>query len=174
MKKESNPQISLMHWMFEDIRKITLDGVSHLTKEQLFTPPIEGEYPIGAYLMHFAECDLGWLQTISGQKVPDEIKKRSYYSAWFDVPKEDFNPPKEPLEVKEYIDVITLTRNMFLDHVLTLSDKELDEIVSWKGYTGQEQSASKKWIIYHLLEHEAHTRGQIFMLIRKAGWKKSK
>jgi uncharacterized damage-inducible protein DinB len=170
---ESNPQTALLKWMFEDVRKITLEGVTHLTKEQLFIPPIAGEYPIGAYLMHLAECDLGWLQTLSGKKVPDEIKKRSYYSAWFDVPKEDFNPPKEPLEINEYLDVITLTRNMFLDEVSKLKDSELDNIITWKGYTGVERSASKKWIIYHLLEHEAHTRGQMFMLIRKAGWKKT-
>ncbi|RPI16132.1 MAG: DinB family protein [Ignavibacteriae bacterium] len=173
MQNNSNPQISLLKWMFEDIRKTTLEGVSHLTKEQLFTPPVEGEFPIGAYLMHFAECDLGWLHTLSGKEASDEIKKRSYYAAWFDTPKEDYNPPKEPLEVKEYIDVITLTRKMFLDHVSTIKDSELDDVITWQGYNEQERSATKKWIIYHILEHEAHTRGQMFMLIRKAGWKKS-
>jgi uncharacterized damage-inducible protein DinB len=166
-----NPQVDLLKWMFEDIRKTTINGVSHLTKEQLFTPPIEGEYPIGAYLMHFAECDLGWLETISGKKIPDDIKKRSYYSAWFDVPKEDYNPPKEAPEIKEYFDVIEITRNMFLDYVSSLKDSELENTVTIKR-GDKERVCSKKWIIYHVLEHEAHTRGQMFMLIRKAGWNK--
>jgi uncharacterized damage-inducible protein DinB len=172
MNQNNNVQVSLLKWMFEDIRKITLDGVSHLTKEQLFIPPIEGEFPIGAYLMHLGECDLGWLQTLSGKDVPDDIKKRCYYEAWYDVPKENYNPPKEAPELSEYIDVITLTRKMLLDHISTINDPELEDVLTWKGYNGKERSASKKWIIYHVLEHEPHTRGQMFMLIRKAGWKK--
>lgn len=165
----NNPQVELLKWMLEDIRKVTISGVSHLTKEQLFTPPIEGEFPIGAYLMHLAECDLGWLETISGKVVPDDIKIRSYYSAWFDVPQTDYNPPKEAPEIKEYFDVMGITRKMFLDYVSSLNDSELEDIILRKR--GEvERKYSKKWIIYHILEHEAHTRGQIFMLIRKAGW----
>jgi uncharacterized damage-inducible protein DinB len=168
---QSNPQIALMKWMLEDIRKVTLEGVSHLTKEQLFTPPIEGEYPIGAYLMHLCEADIGWLQVISGTKVDKEIKKKSYYNAWYDVPKENYNPPKKPPEVKEYLEALQETRKLFLDFISTIKDSELEDLVTRKR-KDREEKLSKKWIIYHILEHEAHTRGQMFMLIRKAGWKK--
>ena len=163
------PQVALLKWMLEDIRKVTLAGIAHLTKEQLFTPPIEGEFPIGAYLMHFAECDLGWLEVISGIQPSEEIKKRSYYATWFDSP--DSNPPKEPLEVSEYIEVIGITRKMFLDYISTIKDSELEDIITHTGMHG-ERRHSKKWIIYNILQHEAHTRGQMFMLIRKAGWNK--
>lgn len=165
------PQAALLKWMLEDIRKVTLSGIAHLTKEQLFTPPIEGEYPIGSYLMHLGEADLGWLQTISGTKVSDEIKKKTYYNAWYDVPKEDYNPPKTAPEVNEYFEALEETRKLFLDFISTIKDSELEDIITWK-YNETERKRSKKWIIYHILEHEAHTRGQMFMLIRKAGWKK--
>lgn len=169
--KEKNPQtqVELLKWMLEDIRKVTIRGVEHLTKEQLFAPPIEGEYPIGSYLMHLCEVDLGWLRTLSGIEQPEDIKKRAYYNAWYDVAKEDFNPPKQPPEVKEYFDVMSLTRKMFLDPVSSLKDSELDDVIIRK-FKDKERRYTKKWIIYHILEHEAHTRGQIFMLIRKAGW----
>jgi uncharacterized damage-inducible protein DinB len=170
---QSNLQITLLKWMLEDIRKVTLNGVSHLTKEQLFTPPIEGEYPIGAYLMHLCEADIGWLQVISGTQVADEIKKRAYYGIWYDVPKEKYAPPKEPLEVNKYLDVMEITRKMFLDFISTIKDSELEDIITRKR-GDIERKYSKKWIIYHIIEHEAHTRGQMFMLIRKAGWKKSR
>jgi uncharacterized damage-inducible protein DinB len=168
---QTNPQIALLKWMLEDIRRVTLEGVSHLTKEQLFTPPIEGEYPIGAYLMHLAEVDIGWLQVISGAKVDKEIKKKSYYGVWYDVPKEKFAPPTEPPEVNKYLEAMEETRKLFLDFISAIKDSELEDIVSrMAGNT--ERKYSKKWIIYHIIEHEAHTRGQMFMLIRKAGWKK--
>lgn len=163
-------QISLLKWMLEDVRKVTLGGVGHLTKEQLFTPPIEGEYPIGAYLMHLAEAEIGWLQVISGKQVDDEIKKRAYYSKWYDCGP-DYDPPKAPIEINEYLDVLRITRGKFLSFISTIKDSELEDIIKWE-YEGNKRERSKKWIIYHILEHEAHTRGQMFLLIRKAVWNK--
>ena len=150
-EKNPQPQVVLLKWMLEDVRKVTIAGVEHLTKEQLFTPPIEGEYPIGSYLMHFCECDIGWLETLSSIKQPEEIKKRAYYSTWFD-PFPDSAPPKQPLEVKEYFDVMALTRKMFLDHVSSLKDSELDDVIIRK-FKDTEKRYTKKWIIYHILEH---------------------
>jgi uncharacterized damage-inducible protein DinB len=63
------------------------------------------------------------------------------------------------------------TRKMFLDHISSLIDSELDDVIIRK-FKDTEKRYTKKWIIYHILEHEAHTRGQIFMLIRKVGWNK--
>lgn len=158
--------------MLEDVRKETLEGVKHLTKEQLFQIPVEGEFPIGAYLMHFAECDISWHEIISGNTQPEDLKKKSFYDKWYDAWGEP-SPPKEALEVNEYLETIAMTRKNFLDYISTLKDSDLEEIVVMKGQKG-ERKFSKKWIIYHILEHEAHHRGQMFMLIRKAGWNKKK
>jgi uncharacterized damage-inducible protein DinB len=162
--------IELLKYMLEDIRANTLKGISGLTKEQLFAEPVIGEYPIGAYLMHLGEADLGWLRTLTGEKQPEELRKRVYYDAWFDVPEKDYNPPKEPIEVEEYINAITESRKKLLNYIDTLSDSNLEETITVKRKTG-ERTYTKKWIIYHLIEHEAHTRGQMFLLIRMAGFK---
>ncbi|MDQ3022071.1 MAG: DinB family protein [Bacteroidota bacterium] len=167
-----NDQIQLLKWMLEDVRKETLEGVKHLTKEQLFQNPIEGEFPIGAYLMHFAEVDVSWLEILSGHEQPEDLKKKSYYDKWFD-PSEESSPPKEPIEIKEYLETIAMARKNFLDYISTLKDSDLEENVIRQGKSG-ERKILKKWIIYHILEHEAHHRGQMFMLIRKAGWNKKK
>jgi len=156
--------------MLEDVRKVTLDGVDHLSKEQLYQTPIEGEYPVGSFLMHFAECDVSWLEMLSGIEQSDDLKKRSYYNVWYD-PSEEASPPPEPLEIKVYLDTIAETRKNFLDYVSTLSDEDLESEVTIQGRSG-ERRIKKKWIIYHIIEHEAHHRGQMFMLIRKAGWNK--
>ncbi len=156
--------------MLEDLRNETIKGVSHLTKEQLLQDPIPGEAPIGAYLMHLGEVDLHWLEVISGVKQSEELKKRSYSDVWYD-PSGEPAPPKEPLELNEYLETIKITRSHFLDYISTLSDSDLEEIITFKGIT-KDFKFSKKWIIYHIIEHEAHHRGQMFMLIRKAGWNK--
>lgn len=169
-ENNSNEQIQLLKYMLEDLRKVTLSGVDYLTKEQLFQLPIEGEFPIGAYLMHLAECDIFWLETLSGTEVPDDLKKKSYSDSWFDSGP-DSNPPKVAPEVSEYLESLEMTRKLFLDYVSEMKDSELDESIILKRKSG-DKNISKKWIIYHIIEHEAHTRGQIFMLIRKAGWNK--
>jgi uncharacterized damage-inducible protein DinB len=167
---KTNSQIELLKWTLEDVRKETLEGVGHLSKEQLFQNPIEGEFPIGAYLMHFAECDISWLEILSGIKQSEDLKKKSYYDKWYD-PSGEAGAPKEPLEKNEYLETIAIARKNFLDYVSTLKDSDLEEEVSVQRKSG-EKRFKKKWIIYHILEHEAHHRGQMFLLIRKAGWNK--
>ncbi len=163
----------LLLYMLEDIRKVTLKGVSGLTKEQLFDEPMPGEFSIGSYLMHLAECDLGWLQVLDGNEPDAELSKRSYYGFWFDSGK-DFNPPKDIIEIDEYIDVMAKCRAKVIEYIKTLDDEELDPKFSVvRKFDNKEftKEYTRKWIIYHLIEHEAHTRGQIFMLIRIAGYK---
>ncbi|MEO8663907.1 MAG: DinB family protein [Ignavibacteria bacterium] len=162
-------QIKIFNWMFEDLRSETLKGVKHLTKEQMMQSPLEGEFPIGSYLMHLAECDIYWLEQLSGTEQPAGLKKKAYYDKWFDSPESD--PPTEALEVNTYLDVIAEARKNFLDYLSSMTDEQLEETIVRQGKV-KTQEMPKKWIVYHLLEHEAHHRGQMFMLIRKAGWNK--
>lgn len=165
-------QIEILKWMLEDLRKVTLSGISHLSKEQLFDVPVENEFPIGAYLMHLCECDISWLEIISGIEQSEELKKRSYFDKWFD-PYGESCAPKEPLEISEYLETLEITRKNFLEYISTLKDSDLEEKATMKRKSG-DLEFTKKWIIYHIIEHEAHTRGQMFMLIRMAGWNKVK
>lgn len=156
----------LLKFMLEDIRSITLNGVKDLTAEELFRQPMEGEFPLGAYLMHFGEVEAGWYHTMTGTPLPDDLKKRVYYGAWFDVPLEDYNPPKSIIPVEEYLSAIAEIRKYLIDYLDNITDEELDEKVTWKR-GDKDITRTKEWIIYHLVEHEAHTRGQLFLLMRK-------
>lgn len=158
--------------MIEDVRKVTLSGIQHLSEDQLFESPsdTDKEFPIGSYLMHLAECDIFWLEVLSGIDQPEELKKRCYYNSWFD-PSETPRFPESPIEFSVYKEVIDEARKNFLDYVSEMDDSQLEEEVSIKGDTSG-RKIKKKWIIYHILEHEAHHRGQMFMLLRQAGWNK--
>jgi len=169
-----NSQVKLLSWMLDDVRKETLRGIEGLNKEQLFMPPVEGEFPIGAYLMHLGEVDAYWYSIISGKQMSDEIKRRVYYDAWFDTKPEKYAPPKEPLELDEYIEAITEARDIVKHYMRSLNDGDLDEIVIIQKDSGGGKERMRKWVIYHLIEHEAHHRGQMFLLIRKAGFRENK
>jgi uncharacterized damage-inducible protein DinB len=170
MKNQS--QINLLKWMLEDVRKETYKGVEHLTKEQLFQNPMDGEYPIGAYLMHLAECEISWLEILSGKEQPETLKQKSFYDKWYD-PSETPAPPADAIEFVVYKKVMDEARKNFLDYISRMDDSELEGEVTIQRKSG-ERKFKKKWIIYHIIEHEAHHRGQMFMLIRKAEWNKVK
>lgn len=167
-------QIDVLLYMMEDVREETLKGMEGLTKEQLFEPPVKGEYPLGAYLMHLGEVDLYWLGVLSENKVDisDELRARVYMGRWYD-PSLEPAPPEEPLEIETYMNAITETRKLVTDYVRTIKDEELDKTVPLMGKEGEIQ-IPKKWIIYHLIEHEVHHRGQMFLLARMAGFKNYK
>jgi len=162
----------LLIYMLEDIRKETLKGISGLTKEQMFMEPLKGEYPIGAYMMHIAEAELYWLGILSGEKQPEDLKMRIYDCAWFDAPKESYAPPAEPIEIQEYLRAASDVRELFFNYIRNMSDSDLEIKLKIKRSPTHKVEITKKWIIYHIIEHEAHTRGQMFLLIRMAGFKK--
>jgi uncharacterized damage-inducible protein DinB len=162
--QNNNKQVQLLKWMLEDVRKVTFKGIEGLDKEQLFKAPAEGEYPIGSYLMHFAECEVHWFERMTGREQSEELKKKVYFDKWFD-PSGEADPPKEAPEISYYLDALAETGKILTDELDQMNDDELEEEIVLKR-NNEEIRRTKKWIIYHLIEHEAHHRGQMFMLIR--------
>jgi len=163
-------QTQLLKMMLEDARRKTIKGIEGVTKEQLFSPPVSNEDCIGSYLMHLGECDLGWYEELTGEKLPQELKDRNYYGVWIGCPVEEAHPPKEALEVEEYISAITDARKPILDFLEKIDDNVLDEIViAYKGHG--DIKMTKRDIINRLISHENHTRGQMFLLMRMGGIK---
>lgn len=170
---ENNRAVTALKYMLEDVRRITLLGVKGLDKDQLFKEPIPGEFPIGAYLMHLVEVDIFWFEVASGKKMPEEFSKRCYYNNWYDSLEEKPQPPKEPLEVDEYLNLLAESRQVVLDYMDTLTDDDIDGLIDRPRRDGSVEKILRKWVLYHLIEHEAHHRGQMFMLMRMGGMKKA-
>ena len=163
-------QSQLLKTMLEDARRKTLKGIEVVTKEQLFAAPVPNEDCIGSYLMHLGECDLGWYEEMTGDKVPQELKDKNYYGVWIGCPKEEAHPPKEAPEVEDYISAITDARKPILDFLDKAAESDLDEvIIAYKGHG--DIKMTKRDIINRLISHENHTRGQMFLLMRMGGIK---
>jgi len=162
----------LLKTQLEDARRKTLKSIEGLTKEQLFAAPIPNEDCMGAYLMHFGECEIGWYEEISGDTLPQELKDRNYYGVWIGCPKEEAHPPKEAPEVDNYLSAIADVRKYWIDFLDKIDDSELDEIVlAYKGHG--DVKMTKRDIINRLISHENHTRGQMCLLMRMGGLKKT-
>lgn len=162
----------LLKLLLEDARRKTLKSIEGLTKEQLFAPPIPNEDCIGAYLMHLGECEIGWYETMTGEQLPQEVRERNYHGVWIGCPKEEAHPPKEALEVEEYLSAIADARKPYIDFLDKINDEVLDEIVTVKRGEN-EVIMTKRDIINRIISHENHTRGQMCLLMRMGGIKKT-
>ncbi len=60
-----------------------------------------------------------------------------------------------------YEDVLRKARNFTKETTVSLMDKDLDHTGSLKRRDGSTGTYTTRWVLYHLLEHEAAHYGQI-------------
>jgi len=133
------------------VRAELIAAVRNLTPEQMaFTAP---NHPnsIGWLLVHIAETEYWWIADVAlGQA------DHSRYETF----KPDMNLP----------DVLTLLDEM---HELTRHYLDVTELEDWDTIfypiPDRAEKVSARWLVWHVVEHQARHRGQVFMLLRMQG-----
>jgi uncharacterized damage-inducible protein DinB len=161
------PQVGLLMAMLDDVRRTTLKGCEGMSADDLHRLPEKGEYPLGAYLMHLGEAEIFWLEVMTGDQVPDEVKRDVFYCCWFD-PSQEPQPPAKPMPLEEYVSRLAVVRGLVKTAVRKLEDAALDapRTIDSGDVT---HTVTPRWILYHLIEHEAHHRGQMMLWKRWMG-----
>ncbi len=150
--------IAAMDDVREDLKK-SLKG--KLPEAELVWQPYPNVNSIGILILHIAHTEAWWIEEmIAGRQLSDEFKKTylfSEYGPGRPTPKAPFNPHQWYTEKLDKIR--TRTRKFWLKY----KDHDLDTIrYQEEGFERIEFSI--RWILYHLVEHEAHHRGQIIVL----------
>jgi uncharacterized damage-inducible protein DinB len=145
-----NAKELFFHW--DEVRSGLLRAVDLLTDAQLdFTPRPELR-TVRQVLVHIAEAEEGWFRYVVEQKTKSwdeaKIKKASY-------------PTVASLK-RLLTDVHDRTDAL----LKTLPVEELDGLRQnpWGG-----SPVSVRWIIWHVLEHEIHHRGELFLMLGLMG-----
>ena len=147
--------------MLEDVRARTKKYVEGLTQAQLEWFPNAKVESIGTLLVHIAAVELSWIQ--------EDIKRDQMGEEWkagfpirFDIPQIS----DEPLEY--FIGLLDSTRAVTRDVLAGLTDRDLArEVVSLDDEDNPDAPRyTIEWILYHLVEHEAHHKGQIAVMKR--------
>ncbi len=163
-----NPQVGLCFGGLEDVRASLLRGVEDLSTETLARRAFAGANTIGTLLVHVAEAELFWIQEVLNGKALTAQQRADYR---FDV----FGKPGAPaIEAHDFgffrkrmEDVRTITR----ESLRPMKDEELDSRRIWDDTrAGEKREFTVRWILHHLLEHEAHHKGQVFLLKRALGF----
>ncbi len=135
------------HW--QQVRLGLLGALDMITDEQLQFVPGEGLWSLGTVARHIANAEDGWFRYVATGELDE----------W---------PPFDEEEISTVDAVKTLLREVHgrTEVLLSAVDvSEVDRIVEapWGG------RFSLRWIIWHVLEHEIHHRGEIYLMLGLMG-----
>jgi uncharacterized damage-inducible protein DinB len=141
------PSQMFNHW--EQVRADLLTTIDMFSQEELTFVPFKGSWCVGKIMLHIADCENYWLHLV----VRHEIDSWSYFEL------ADY-PTKAA--IKEALD---RTRKKTLPFIDSLEEADLDE--EYKTPAGEPHTL--RWIIWHVLEHEIHHRGELSMILGLLG-----
>jgi uncharacterized damage-inducible protein DinB len=142
-----------------------LREVANLSPEQLSWYPNDETESIGTQLLHVAAIEWSWIfQDIFGR--PDEE-----FDGWAEaLPIRVGAPQVTGKPLAYFTERLDRVRGQILDALRELSDDDLSRLVGEAPLSeGEERRArlySIDWILFHLVEHEAHHVGQVELLRR--------
>ena len=149
----------------EEVREQLRKTISGMTTEQIGRRAVPGAHSIGALVLHIGEAEWFWMQcNVSGHKLSDEDRRAPYW----DVLEDPEGFASKGYSAEFCLQEIDRIRKQTRDTLLSLGDDDLERIFSFER-RGQTHEQSLRWILHHLIDHEAQHKGQILMLKRLLG-----
>ncbi|MCO6511194.1 MAG: DUF664 domain-containing protein [Aridibacter famidurans] len=118
-------------------------------------------HTIAGLILHCGEAEWWWIQcVVNGGAIDAELEATSFWDVL-----EEGNEPTgmSAADCVAEIDRITAKTR---DLLSAFSDSDLDRYFIRERSNGVKIEKSLRWILHHLIDHEAQHKGQIFMLKR--------
>lgn len=146
----------------DEVRDQLREAVAGMADEQISRPVIPGAHSIAALVLHIGEAEWYWIQNVvSGQQVTDEIRNAPFW----DVLKEPKLSSKQSNSAEFCLNEIKRIRQQTAEALALLNDTQLDRVFSYER-NGETHELTLRWILHHLVDHEAQHKGQVLMLKR--------
>ena len=141
------------------------EAVSGMSTEETGRSAVAGAHSIGALVLHIAEAEWFWMQcVVSGHKLTDEDARAPFWDVLKDPQRVANNGYSAEFCLSEAARIREQTRSV----LASFTDQDLDRIFSFDR-RGDTHERSLRWILHHLIDHEAQHKGQILMLKRLLG-----
>jgi len=145
-----------------EVRDQTREAVAGMNIDQIGRRGIPGAHSIGALVLHIGEAEWWWMQCcVAGHKLTDEDRNGAYW----DVLKDPEGFKNKAYSTEFCLDEIDRIREQTRGTLARLADNDLERIFSFER-RGETREHSLRWILHHLIDHEAQHKGQILMLKR--------
>jgi uncharacterized damage-inducible protein DinB len=146
----------------EELRNRLRQATADLTADELTARAFPSAHQIGNLILHIGEAEAGWIwQIIAGKELSEEEKK---FVHWNDTTERDF--VEKAYSAADCLEIIDRISRKSRELLIGLTDADLDKIFGYRRDNGQKAEVTLRWVLVHLLDHEAVHRGQISMLKR--------
>lgn len=146
-----------------EVRAQLREAVGDLSNEEIATRLLPGTHSIGQLILHTAEADWWWLKCVVAEKDLDEAeaKREAFWDVLLDG---DFAAKNYSAEF--CVSAADRVREKCLRVLADLTDEDLDRSFGFDRRDGKRMECTLRWILHHLIDHEAQHKGQILMLKR--------
>ena len=146
----------------EEVRAQLREAVGALSVEEIGRCAVSGAHSIGALVLHIGESEWWWMRcVIEGHELTPEDRAQVYWDVLLDP--EGF--ARRGLSAQYCLDVIDELRAETRRLLAARTDEDLERL-----YTSHNEKrtleVSLRWVLHHLIDHEAQHKGQILMLKR--------
>ena len=146
----------------EEVRGQLNAAVKTIPDDLIGKPAFLGAHSIGGLVLHIGEAEWFWMKmVVSGHKLTEEDRNTSYWDILDDLERVARNGYTAEFCLSE----IEKIRNQTRDVLFSYNDKDLERVITFER-KGQATEYNLRYILHHLIDHEAQHKGQIFMLKR--------
>jgi uncharacterized damage-inducible protein DinB len=147
----------------EEVREQLRKAVKDLSNEEISAKFTPNAHSIGQLILHNAEAEWWWIKCVAaGEELDEEEAKRE---AFWDVLLDE-NFASKNYSAEFCIDAADKVRATCLETLKNFEDEDLEKYFGWNKHDGTRIEKSLRWILHHLIDHEAQHKGQILMLKR--------
>jgi uncharacterized damage-inducible protein DinB len=130
----------------------------HLSEDAVVWQPYPGTHSIGAIMLHIIGVEIFWFEGFALNLPPDPNERDLTLADKFDVEFSNWpEPPRKP--ISWYFDFHDRIRVRTLESIKKWPDPEFSR--EWEG-----QPRTLRWVLGHVIQHEAYHGGQAVLLNR--------
>lgn len=146
----------------EEVRSQLVAAVNTMPDDLIGKPAFLGAHSIGGLVLHIGEAEWFWMQmVVSGHQLTEEDKQAPFWDILDDVE----GVARKGYSTEFCLHEIEKIRNQTRDVLFSYNDKDLERIITFER-RGKTTEHNLRWILHHLIDHEAQHKGQILMLKR--------
>jgi uncharacterized damage-inducible protein DinB len=142
-------KLSAMYSHWDQVRSGLLSTIAEFSEDELQYAPFKDSWSAGQIMLHIADCEENWLHGVV----------QGDFDPWISYPLSEY-PSK--VDIRRLLDSTRERTIAFLDELTTGDLETIYTSPNGEKYT-------LRWIIWHVLEHEIHHRGELSLILGLLG-----